>query len=181
MWGVALWHCPPPMPMWRVDAPGPFPRVARAQYTAPVAFWCCGSRFRLVARSHFTIPAPLGPLAYSGRLIRCLGCPLNKLTFPQPRSQPVHELLHPSKRVSCLLSTPTTTRPPFSKFDYPLTNIKLTPGSLGWESLLPPTSHSHHAYHIRSTHTQARWPSLIPHTLSISQLTPTLYTAILPN
>ena len=66
------------MPTWRVDAPGPFPRVARAQYTAPVAFWRYGSRFQRVARAHYTIPAPFGPLAYSGRLVRCLGCPLNK-------------------------------------------------------------------------------------------------------
>ena len=34
----------------------------------------------------------------------------------------------------------------------PLTNIKLTPGSLGWESRLPPLIHSHHAFHIRSIH-----------------------------
>ena len=114
--GCPLWHCPPPMPMWRVDAPGPFPRVARAHYTAPVAFWRYGSRFRRVARAHYTIPAPLGPLAYSGRLVRCPGCPLlnthlSRATLPAGQWTPA-----PYKKVSCLLSTPTTKRP-FCKFN----------------------------------------------------------------
>ena len=48
--GCPLWHCPPPMPTWRVDAPGPFPRVARAHYTAPVAFW----RYDLLDITYYT-------------------------------------------------------------------------------------------------------------------------------
>ena len=36
--GSALPGYSPSLPTWQAGAPGPFPRVARAQYTAPVAY-----------------------------------------------------------------------------------------------------------------------------------------------
>ena len=54
--------------------------------------------------------------------------------FPQPRSQPVNRLLHPSKRF--LPSFDTNNKPTsiLVNLTCPLTNITLTPGSLGLES-----------------------------------------------
>ncbi len=37
-----------------------------------------------------TLSRSLGPLAYSGRLVRCPGCPLLGTHLPKPRSQPVN-------------------------------------------------------------------------------------------
>ena len=74
--GSALPGNSPSMPTWRVGAPGPFPRVARAQFTAPVAYGAPGP----ASAGHpcpLPIPAPHGPLAYHGRLARCPGCPLS--------------------------------------------------------------------------------------------------------
>ena len=170
------------MPTWRVETPGSLSEGCPCPVHCPRGILA------------LQVPFPTGrpcPLHYPGPSW-ALG--LLWPTSPVPRvptkqNSPFHSHAPSRSMNSC---TPPNGFRAFSRhqqqndllfvnLNNPLTNIKLTPGSLGWESLLPPTSHSHHAYHIRSTHTQARWPSLIPHTLSISQLTPTLYTAILPN
>ena len=137
--------------------PGPFPRVARAQYTAPVAFWRYRSRFRRVARAQLHYPGPSWALGLLWPTSPVPG-------VPTKQNSTFHSHTPSQSMNSC---TPSNGFRAFSRhqqqndlllvnLNKPLTNIKLTPGSLGWESLLPPTSHSHHAYHIRSTHTQAR-------------------------
>ena len=106
----------PSMPTWRVGAPGPFPRVARAQYTAPVAYGAPG-------------PASAGhpcPLRYPG--------PPWALGLPRPTSPvpgvPTQRYLQfvatlPTRQQgSCTppngfepTSPPTTKRLPFCQFD----------------------------------------------------------------
>jgi len=114
-----------------------------------------------------TLSRSLGPLAYSGRLPQCPGCPLLGTQLPKPRSQPVNFTLAPLQMgIVPSLNINNKTTILFVNLSNPLTNIKLTPGSLGWESLLPPLIHSHHAFHIHSIHTQARWPILTHYTFS---------------
>ena len=122
--------------------PGIFPADAR------VAFWCSGSRFR-------GLPVPialtrsLGPMAYY------FGVLYSVRIFPQPRSQLVKRLLHPSKGFVPSFDTNNKPTSILVNLTNPLTFITLTPGSLGWDSLLPPIIHSHHAFHIHSIHTRA--------------------------
>ena len=156
--------------MWRVGAPGPFPRVACGQYTAPVAYGAPG-------------PASAGhpcPRRYPG--------PPWALGLPQPTS-PVPGV--PTQRYSPFVATLPTRQqgsctPPngfgayiptnskttsiFVNLTNPLTHITLTPGSLGWESLLPPITHRtmHSTF---APYTQTRWPHSLnmfpPHNSSL--------------
>ena len=99
-----------------------------------------------------TLSRSLGPMAYSGRLSGARGILYSILTFQQPRSQPVNELLHPSKRLCAFSQHQQQNDLLLLNLTNPLINITLTPGSLGWDSLLPPIIHSHHAFPIHSTH-----------------------------
>ena len=85
-------------------------------------------------------------------------------------------LLHPSKRVSSLLTHQQQNDFHFVNLTNPLTHITLTPGSLGRESLLPPITHR--TMHSTITpFTQTCWP----HSLNMSpyHFTPSLNSAIL--
>ena len=96
--GVPFLATPPYMPTWHLSATGP------VSDGPPVPS---------------TLSRSLGPMAYSGRLVRCPGCPLlnthlSTATLPAGQWTPA-----PFKKVSGLLPTPTTKRPPFGKFDEP--------------------------------------------------------------
>jgi len=82
----------------------------------------------------------------------CPGCPLPSTHLSTSRSQPVNGLLHPSKRFRAFFQHQQQSDLLLVNLTNPLTNITLTPGSLGWDSLLPPIIHSHHAFHIHSIH-----------------------------
>ena len=113
------------------------PYLALSPSDAPVAFWRYGSRFRRVARAHYTIPVPwtLGLLWPTSPVP---GVPSQQmLTF--------HSHAPSQSMNSC---TPPNGFRAFSQHQQqddlllvnltnPLTNITLTPGSLGWVSLLP--------------------------------------------
>ena len=130
--GCPSWHCPPPMPTWHFGAPGPVPRVARAHSTIPVP-WTLGLLWP-------TSPVPSVPSTqYSPFDSHAPSRSMNSCT--------------PPNWVSCLHTPPTQNDLLLVNLTNPLTNLTLTPGSLGWDSLLPPIIHSHHAFHIRSTHT----------------------------
>ena len=132
--------------MWEVALPGISPlRCPRGILALQTPF-----RGSPVAT---TLSQSLGPLAYSGRLVRCPGCPLldthlSTTTLPAgpwtpaPPPNGFHAFIHHQQQNDLLLVNLTN----------PLTNITLTPGSLGWDSILPSLSHSHNTYHIRSTH-----------------------------
>ena len=117
------------------------PSLALPPSDAHVAFWRYGSRFRRVARAHYTIPVPwtLGLLWPTSPVP---GVP-SKQYSPSDSHAPSRSMN------SC---TPPNGFRVFSQHQQqndlllvnltnPLTNIKLTPGSLGWESLLPPIIH----------------------------------------
>ena len=91
----------------------------------------------------------------------CPGCPLLSTHLSTATLTAGQWTPAPFKQVSCLRATPT--KKPTSilvNLANPRTNVTLTPGSLGWDSFLPPIIHSHHAFHIHSTHTWARCPKL---------------------
>ena len=98
--GSALPGNSPSMPTRRVGAPGPFPRVARAQYTAP---WHTAPRapHQRVTHAHYAIPAPHGPLAYEPG---AWGTHSAILTVRSHAPNPSTGLLHPSKQGSSLHS-----------------------------------------------------------------------------
>ena len=134
--GSALPGYSPSTPTWQAGAPGPFPRVTRA---------------------HYAIPAPHGPLAYRGRLARCLGYPLSDTHRSQPRSQPVNRAPAPLQAGSSLHSHQQQNDFHFINLTNPATHFTLTPESLGRESLLPPITHR--TMHSTITpNTQTRWP-----------------------
>jgi len=143
--GCPSWHCPPSMPTWHL--------------------WCSGSR---------SVGRPC-PVRYPGPLDPGLLWPTTSVPgVPTTRYSPSQATLPAGQFYYC---TPPNGYRAFTQHQQqndllfvnltnPVTNIKLTPGSLGWESLLPPLIHSHHAFHIHSIHTQARWPILTHYTFS---------------
>ena len=94
-----------------------------------------------------------GPLAYSGRLVRCPGCPLLD-THLSTAMLPAGPWTPAPLQMGFVPSSPDQQQNDFLLVNLtnPRTNITLIPGSLGWDSLLPPIIHSHHAFHIHSTH-----------------------------
>ena len=151
------------------------PFLALLPSDAHVAFWRFGSRFRRVACGHYTIPVPwtLGLLWPTGLVPG----------VPSTRYSPFNGHAPSRSMDSCTLPNGFRAFFPHQQqndlllvnLNNPLTNIKLTPGSLGWVSLLPPLIHSHHAFHIRSIHTLG---PAVPHSrimhFSLFPFTPTL-------
>ena len=130
--GCPSWHCPPPRPTWHFSASGPFPRVARGHYTIPVP-WTLGLLWPIspVPGVPSTRYSPFNSHAPSRSMDSCTPPNGFRAFFPH---QQQNDLL-------------------LVNLANPLTNIKLTPESLGWDSLLPPLSYAHHAFHIHSIHT----------------------------
>ena len=132
----------------RLFHPGIFP------VDAHVEFWRSGS----LSRGY---PCPLHKL---GRLdswstladyFGACGALYSVRIFHQPRSQSVNSLLHPTKRFCAFVQHQQQNDILLDNLTNLQTNITLIPGSLEWDSLLPPIIHSHHAFHIHSIHTQA--------------------------
>ena len=96
---------------------GPLSPGARAHDTAHMANGAPGPASCGPTRAHYSIPAPTGPLAYRGRLARCLGYPLSDTHRSQPRSQPVNRAPAPLQMGFEPTSPPTAKRPPFCQFD----------------------------------------------------------------
>ena len=155
--GSALSGDSPSTLKWQAGALGPFPRVAHAQYTAHAAYGAPG-------------PASAGhpcPLRHPGPPW-VLGLP--RPTSPVPRVptqrySPFAATLPTRQQGSCTppsgyrayVPTNSKTTSIFVNLTNPLTHIKLTPGSLGRDSLLPPITHR--TMHSTFTpDTQARWP-----------------------
>ena len=162
------------MSTWRIGALGPFPRVARAQCTAPVAYGAPGpASAGHPCPLHYPGP-PHGPLAYHGRLARCTHSAI--LTVRSHAPYPSTGLLHPSNWVSSLPPHQQQNDFHFVNLTNPLTHIKLTLGSLGRESLLPPITHRtmHSTF---APNTQTRWP----HSLNMYHYTLNTHTSLNPD
>ena len=130
--GCPYRHCPIPMLTWHFGATGPFLRVTHAHYTIPVP-WTLGLLWS-------TSPCP--------------GCPLLD-THLSTAMLPAGPWTPAPLQVGFVPSSPHQQQNDFLLVNLtnPRTNITLIPGSLGWDSLLPPIIHSHHAFHIHSIHT----------------------------
>ena len=115
-WGVPSLATPPRRSRGRL-APRAPSLGARAQCTAHAANGAPGPASCGPTCAHYAIPAPLGPLAYRGRLARCPGYPLSDTHRSQPRSQPVNRTPAPLQTGFEPTFTPTAKRPPFCQFD----------------------------------------------------------------
>ena len=100
-----------------------------------------------------TLSRSLGPLAYSGRLSGARGALYSKLTFPSHAPSRSMDSCTPPNGFRAFFPHQQQNDPLLVNLTNPLTNITMTPGSLGWDSLLPPLIRSHHAFHIHSIHT----------------------------
>ena len=102
-------------------------------------------------------PAPHGTLAYHGRQARCPGYPLSDTHHSQPRSQPVNRAPAPLQTGSSLHSHQQQNDFHFVNLTNPANStLKLTPGTLGRESLLPPiTPRTMHSPFTPNTHRPA--------------------------
>ena len=92
---------------------GPLSPGARAHDTAHAAIGAPGPASCGPTRAHYAIPAPLGPVAYRGRLARCPGCPLSDTHRSQPRSKPVNRTPAPLQTGFGPTLAPTAKRLPF--------------------------------------------------------------------
>jgi len=145
------------MPTWHFGATGPVPRVAHAHYTTPVPWPTLAD-----------CPVPGVPSTrYSPFNSHAPSWSVDSCTPPNV----FRAFIHHQQQNDLLLVNLTN---PLT-----ITNITLTPGSLGWVSRLPPLIHLHHAYHIRSTHSLGPLSHIHSSHISIFQFTPTLHTAIL--
>ena len=147
---------------------------------AHVASQRYGSRFRRATRAQYTIPVPwthglLWPTSpvpgvpsnrYSPFNSHALSQSMDSCTPPNG-----FRAFFPHQQQNDLLLVNLTN---------PITYITLTPGSLGWDSLLRPFIHSHHAFHIHSIHTlvPADPHTFLVHIFTFNSLT-SLNTAIL--
>ena len=109
IWGVPSMATPPRCSRGRLAPRAPFPWCPCPRH-CPRGYWRYGPRFM---RAHYAIPAPLGPLAYHGRLVRCPGCPLSDTHRSQPRSQPVNRTPAPLQTGFEPTLAPTAKRLPF--------------------------------------------------------------------
>ena len=108
---------------WQAATTDPFSPGAHAHDTAHAAIGSLGPTSCGPTHAHYAIPAPLGPLAYRGRLVRCPGCPLSDTHRSQPCSQPINRTPAPSKRVSGLHSHQQQNDLHFVNLANPLTNL----------------------------------------------------------
>ncbi len=115
-WGAPALATPPQRSRGRL-APRAPSLGARAQCTAHAANGAPGPASCGPTRAHYAIPAPLGPLAYRGRLAWCPGYPLSDTHRSQPRSQPVNRAPAPLQTGFEPTFAPTAKRPPFCQFD----------------------------------------------------------------
>ena len=125
----------PSMPVWHFGAPGP----VSVGYPCPL---------------HQL--GPLDPWPTLADYIGARGALYSVRIFHQPRSQPVNRLLHPTKGLVPSSNTNNQNDLLLVNLTNPLTNITQTPGSLGWDSLLPPIIRSHHAFYIHPIYNLAR-------------------------
>ena len=115
-WGVPSLATPARCSCGRLAPRAPSPG-ARTHDTAHAAIGAPGPASCGPTRAHYAIPAPLGPLAYRGRLARCPGCPLSDTHRSQPRSQPVNRTPAPLQMGFEPTFAPTAKRPPFCQFN----------------------------------------------------------------
>ena len=140
-----------------------------------MAFWRYGARFRRATRAHYTTPVPW-TLGLLWPTTPVPGVPITRYS-PSQATLPAGQFYSctPPNGYRAFTQHHRQNDLLFVNLTNPLTNIKLTPGSLGWESLLPPLIHSPHAFHIHSTHTLG---PAVPHSLivdfSLTSFTPTL-------
>ena len=127
-----------------------------------------------------TLTRSLGPMAYSARLLRCPGCPLlsthiSPATLPAGQYSPA-----PYKKVRAFVQHQQPNDILLVNLTNPLTVITLTPGFLGWDSLLPPNHsfapcipHSLHSHSGPLTHIHS--PYFFLGFLFLFHITLTLY------
>ena len=142
---------------------GPLFPGCPCQRHCPRGHWRYGSRFKRAHTCPLRYPGPSWALGLPRPTSPVPGVPTKRCdTMRSHAPSPSTGLLHPSKRVSGLHSHQQQKDLHFVNLANPLTDFTLTPGSLGWESLLRPITHR--TMHTTFTpFTQARWPSLIQH------------------
>ncbi len=179
-WGVPSMATPPRCSRGRLAPRAPSPG-AHAHDTAHAAIGAPGPASCGPTRAHYAIPAPPWALGLPRPTSPVPGVPTKRYS-PFAATLPARQQgsCTPPNGFRAYILTNSKTTSISVNLTNPVTHITLTPGYLGWESLLPPITH-------RTMHTtfapftQARWPSLthqVPFPLQLISSLPSLNTAI---
>ena len=160
-WGVPSLATPPQRPRGRLAGPSAGPRApfrgSPVPTHCPRGLWRPGPPISGSPVPTTLSRPPMGPWPTVANQPGARGTHSAILTVRSHASSPSTGLLHPSERVSSLHSHQQQNDLHVVNLTNLLTHITLTPGSLGWESLLPPITHRtmHSTF---APYTQTRWP-----------------------